>query len=487
MWTKPEGIEVGDSFTQEEIEDAYNTGFGYRISGINPRRDRQDRRYILLFANEDGPYNDSVTKSRFEYIGEGLDGDQNKNSPGNSALIDAQTSDIPIHFFYKRVEEADWEYQGRVDVVDYEFQEQDGRKMLVFVLEHCHQLENQQNSEQQNSTNKKKDENTVTVHRISNSGNAIYEKGDSTYNLGPLSSESVGEDITVKYSSGTYLFCDPKECKYADAAYGFYIARQMGKSFVPNEITVDVKRMAEVGAPSQTVVIGEIGKHRPVQVVLDEGKEGDVVRAEVSSVKSFLEVGGPVEAEVIEYLDSKNTSKEQKDTPPELPDSANQTPEIEIKKDQTELQQAAESEPQLTDNDEQYTETRRRARDTAFTQLVRDAYDEQCAICGSARESPDGNPEVEAAHIYPKRKGGSDDVRNGIALCKLHHWAFDSGWLSLTDYHMVLVRDTPDRNGYHEFKKLEGSQIRLPNREEFHPHPMFLREHRRLHQFNSDK
>jgi putative restriction endonuclease len=306
MRTPPEGIEVGDTLTQDEIEDAYNTGFGYRISGINSRRDDHDRRYILLFANEDGPYSDSVTQGRFEYIGEGLNGDQSEDSPGNSALIDARTSDFLIHFFYKRAEEADWEYQGLVDVLDYELQEQDGREVLVFTLEHRQQ-----------------------------------------------------------------------------------------------------------------------------------------------------------------------------------PDEPEPSAE-EIEQERTELQQAVESEPQLTDDEEQYTESRRRARYAAFTQLVRDAYDEQCAICGSVRESPDGNPEVEAAHIYPKHEGGSDDVRNGIALCKLHHWAFDSGWFSLSDDHEILVKDASERNGYHEFKQFEGDQIRLPDEEEAHPHPMFLEEHRKIHTFDDE-
>lgn len=92
MREPPEGIEIDDKFSQEEIESAFNTGFGYRISGINPRRDEQDRRYVLVFANEDGPYNDSVTQGRFEYIGEGLSGDQSEKSSGNSTLIDAITS-----------------------------------------------------------------------------------------------------------------------------------------------------------------------------------------------------------------------------------------------------------------------------------------------------------------------------------------------------------------------------------------------------------
>ena len=76
MHTPPEQISIGDRLLQEEIEDAFNTRFGYQISGINPRRDDTDNRYLLLFANEDGPYDDTVREGRFEYIGEGLNGDQ---------------------------------------------------------------------------------------------------------------------------------------------------------------------------------------------------------------------------------------------------------------------------------------------------------------------------------------------------------------------------------------------------------------------------
>lgn len=61
MRNPPSGIDVGSQYSQDDIEEAFDTGFGYQISGINPRRDNEDRRYVLLFANEDGPYDDSVT------------------------------------------------------------------------------------------------------------------------------------------------------------------------------------------------------------------------------------------------------------------------------------------------------------------------------------------------------------------------------------------------------------------------------------------
>ena len=155
----------------------------------------------------------------------------------------------------------------------------------------------------------------------------------------------------------------------------------------------------------------------------------------------------------------------------------------EIERERTELEETVEDEPQLTEDSERYVRSRRRARDAAFGELIRDVYEGSCAVCGSQRETPDGNPEVEAAHIYPKRKGGSDDVRNGLALCKLHHWAFDSGWISVTDEHGLLVADAPEKNGYHEFKQLEDKLLELPDNERVRPDPLFLTEHREINGF----
>ncbi len=136
MRIPPSGINIGGYYSQDDIEEAFDTGFGYQISGINPRRDSQDNRYVLLFANENGPYDDSVTRGGFEYIGEGLSGDQSESSPGNSVLIDAITSGTPIHFFYQDSGDVGWEYQGLVDVLDYKFEQKGGRQVLVFEMEH---------------------------------------------------------------------------------------------------------------------------------------------------------------------------------------------------------------------------------------------------------------------------------------------------------------------------------------------------------------
>lgn len=146
---------------------------------------------------------------------------------------------------------------------------------------------------------------------------------------------------------------------------------------------------------------------------------------------------------------------------------------------------AAEDEPALTDDEEAFTVTERRVRSSAFATRVKRAYDFRCAICDTARESPAGTVDIEAAHIYPKRENGRDDVRNGLALCRLHHWAFDAGWLAVTDDYRILVADRPDLEGYEEFVRLEGDELTLPADETQRPHATFLAAHRKRHGFES--
>ena len=47
--------------------------------------------------------------------------------------------------------------------------------------------------------------------------------------------------------------------------------------------------------------------------------------------------------------------------------------------------------------------------------------------------------EAQAVHIVPKNQNGTDDPRNGLTLCRAHHWAFDTGLFTLAhDYTVVL-------------------------------------------------
>ena len=71
-------------------------------------------------------------------------------------------------------------------------------------------------------------------------------------------------------------------------------------------------------------------------------------------------------------------------------------------------------------------------RRAGFRQAIMRLYDYTCAVCRLRIVTMDGESATDAAHIIPFHISQSnDDVRNGVSLCKLHHWAFDKGLISL--------------------------------------------------------
>jgi hypothetical protein len=134
--------------------------------------------------------------------------------------------------------------------------------------------------------------------------------------------------------------------------------------------------------------------------------------------------------------------------------------------------------PFVKENSVTYTATSQK-RDRAFREIVMREYGYSCAICGM-RFRWKGIIEATAAHIIPKRKRGTDDPRNGLALCHHHHWAFDSNLFSLTDdYEIILVpgiREADSQN--FSLLELEGKPILLPSNETLRPHIDAVRWHR---------
>lgn len=127
-------------------------------------------------------------------------------------------------------------------------------------------------------------------------------------------------------------------------------------------------------------------------------------------------------------------------------------------------------------------------RKKGFRISVLEAYDFRCSICGLKINSPDNLLwEVEAAHIVPNKSMGKDDIWNGIALCRLHHWAFDVGWYTITDNFDLHVSPkinslTPelgimDNYNFLESLKRNGHRIFLPINSAIYPHKNSLRWH----------
>ena len=119
-------------------------------------------------------------------------------------------------------------------------------------------------------------------------------------------------------------------------------------------------------------------------------------------------------------------------------------------------------------------------RDAAFRDVVLGNYDYSCAVTG-LRFRQGAHVEAEAAHIIGKDARGPDDPRNGIALCRTAHWAFDHGIFTLSDDYEVHVHDHA-REGDQRLTPIfeaAGKKILLPKEDFYQPHSEALAWHRK--------
>jgi putative restriction endonuclease len=109
------------------------------------------------------------------------------------------------------------------------------------------------------------------------------------------------------------------------------------------------------------------------------------------------------------------------------------------------------------------TTVRRRLHQDRFRAAVLDAYSERCAICRLR-----GARLLDAAHIVPDHEQlGEAKVPNGLALCKLHHAAFDGDLLGVTpDLEVRLASGLLDeRDGpmlEYGLRRFHGARIEAP-------------------------
>jgi len=81
-------------------------------------------------------------------------------------------------------------------------------------------------------------------------------------------------------------------------------------------------------------------------------------------------------------------------------------------------------------------QTRRRLHQPVFASQVMLAYSTRCAVCDLAHREL-----LDAAHIVPDSTPGGDPVvPNGLALCKIHHAAYDANVLGIRPDYVVQVR-----------------------------------------------
>lgn len=120
-------------------------------------------------------------------------------------------------------------------------------------------------------------------------------------------------------------------------------------------------------------------------------------------------------------------------------------------------------------------QTRHRLHQQKFRERVLRAYQEQCAMCRLK------HPELlEAVHIIPDAESSGDPIiNNGIALCNLHHAAFDRFVLGIRPDYVIQVREDilKEEDGpilLHGLQKLNQQKIQLPHAVKNYPDPLRL-------------
>lgn len=124
-------------------------------------------------------------------------------------------------------------------------------------------------------------------------------------------------------------------------------------------------------------------------------------------------------------------------------------------------------------------ETTRRLHQPVFRSMIMRAYKTRCAVCELKHSVL-----LDAAHIVEdKHELGIAAVRNGLALCKIHHAAYDAGILGVTPKLVIEIRDDilHEIDGpllEHGLKGLHGQPLRVvPSRRAERPDPELLEIH----------
>lgn len=115
------------------------------------------------------------------------------------------------------------------------------------------------------------------------------------------------------------------------------------------------------------------------------------------------------------------------------------------------------------------TTVQRRLRDAKFRNRILKAYRERCAVCGLTIRAL-----LDAAHVTSDRDPkGAIEISDGIALCSIHHRAFECGMLTYDDGYRVRIH-LPEKTDIGEGEQqmllaFEGKLLHVPRREEWRP------------------
>jgi putative restriction endonuclease len=114
--------------------------------------------------------------------------------------------------------------------------------------------------------------------------------------------------------------------------------------------------------------------------------------------------------------------------------------------------------------------TKQRLHQVIFREFVLDAYDRKCTLCNLQHTEL-----LDAAHIIADSElTGEPIVPNGLALCKIHHAAYDSNIIGISPDYLVKVREDVlnEIDGpmlKYGLQAMEGNKMILPKHKSDYP------------------
>ncbi|SMO59055.1 HNH endonuclease [Gracilimonas mengyeensis] len=122
----------------------------------------------------------------------------------------------------------------------------------------------------------------------------------------------------------------------------------------------------------------------------------------------------------------------------------------------------------------------RQKRGQSFSLSVKNQYRYHCAVCRSKVITPGGKVIVDGAHIIPWEVSYNDDPRNGISLCKNHHWMFDEHLYTVRpDYTILMSPILSEKGQKMDIANIANTKILLPANESYIPAEEALLYHNR--------
>ena len=223
-------------------------------------------------------------------------------------------------------------------------------------------------------------------------------------------------------------------------------------------------------------------------LIFEEGFDSTNVGKQISSMKKIREiyVGANMDDELFHYLCDPETREQLRLVlirtyfAPEIQPILMEQGKVNLEAYRYSEELLKEAKEGARDWDEPEEPEKRKARDQGFRKVIVTLYEHRCALCGIRMLTPEGHTVVEAAHIKPWSESRDDMPTNGIALCRLCHWSFDEGLMSVGKEYQVLVskRVQVEQNLPGHILTLRDRSIFTPEEDKFWPAQENLGWHR---------